>query len=131
MKYAVVLHKDPGSAYGVTVPDLPGCFSAGDTIDEALENAHEAIECPLQGLLLDNDPIPQPKSIEEHKANPDYKNGIWAFVDFDLAKFTRKAKRINITVPEFILAKVDNYIQKKGISRSNFLTQAALKEISK
>ena len=131
MKYVVVVHKDADSNYGVTVPDLPGCFSAGNTIDEALINAHEAIECHLQGLLLDNDPIPQPKSIEEHKANPDYKDGIWAFVDFDLSKFTRKAKRINITIPEFILTKVDDYIGKKGISRSNFLTQAALKEITK
>ena len=33
MLYAVVIHKDPETSYGVTVPDLPGCFSAGDTIE--------------------------------------------------------------------------------------------------
>ena len=38
MRYPVVIHKDPESDYGVTVPDLPGCFSAGETLDEALES---------------------------------------------------------------------------------------------
>jgi len=38
MRYPVVLHSDDGIRYGVTVPDLPGCFSAGDTFDEALES---------------------------------------------------------------------------------------------
>ena len=39
MRYAVVIHKDVESTYGVTVPDLPGCFSAGDTLEEAVESA--------------------------------------------------------------------------------------------
>ena len=37
MQYPVVIHKDPDTDYGVTVPDLPGCFTAGDTVDQALE----------------------------------------------------------------------------------------------
>ncbi len=52
MKYPIFIHKDESSAYGVIVPDLPGCFSAGDTVEEAVHNAHEAIECHLEGLLL-------------------------------------------------------------------------------
>ena len=43
MRYPIVVHTDDGSSYGVTVPDLPGCFSAGDTLDEAFEMAREAI----------------------------------------------------------------------------------------
>lgn len=42
MRYPIVIHKDPDSDYGVTVPDLPGCFSGGDTMDEAIEMAHES-----------------------------------------------------------------------------------------
>ncbi len=60
MRYPVVMHKDPESDYGVTVPDLPGCFSAGDTLDESLHEVVEAIECHLEGLLLDSEPIPTP-----------------------------------------------------------------------
>ena len=44
MKYAVVLHHDEDSAYGVSVPDLPWCFSDGDSFDEALENVVEGID---------------------------------------------------------------------------------------
>ena len=53
MQYPVVIHKDVESAYGVSVPDLPGCFSAGDTLEEAVESAQEAIACHLEGLLMD------------------------------------------------------------------------------
>lgn len=80
MRYPVVIHKDSDSDYGVTVPDLPGCFSAGETMDDALAQAVEAIECHLEGLLLDNEPLPTPQSIGVHQQNPDYADGIWALV---------------------------------------------------
>ncbi len=54
MRYYIgVIHKDPDSDYGVTVPDLPGCFSAGSTIDEAMAMAREAIELHVEGLGSD------------------------------------------------------------------------------
>jgi predicted RNase H-like HicB family nuclease len=84
MCYPVVIHKDRDSHYGVTVPDLPGCFSAGKTVDEALSNAVEAIECHIEGLMLDAEPIPTPRTVEVHKADPDFADGVWALVDVDL-----------------------------------------------
>ena len=60
MNYSVIIHKDPDSDYGVTVPDLPGCFTAGETVEEALTHAVEAIEGYLEDLLLDEEPIPLP-----------------------------------------------------------------------
>lgn len=80
MYYSVVLHKDPGSDYGVTVPDLPGCFTSGETVEDALVQAVEAIECYLEGLLLDSEPIPTPKDIAFHTNNPDYVDGQWKTV---------------------------------------------------
>ena len=67
MKYSVVIHKDKNSDYGVTFPDLPGCFSAGETIEEALANAKEAAECHIEGILLDSEPLPIAAPIEKHK----------------------------------------------------------------
>ena len=49
MRYPVVIHKDVESVYGVTVPDLPGCFSAGETLEEAIESAQEAHRLPFGG----------------------------------------------------------------------------------
>ena len=52
MRYPIVIHKDTDSDYGVIVPDLPGCFSAGTTLDEAMSMAQDAIECHIGGLYL-------------------------------------------------------------------------------
>lgn len=86
MRYPVVLHKDVGSDYGVIVPDLPGCFSAGETMDEALAKVVEAIECHIEGLLFDGEPVPPPTSIETHRDDARYADGIWLLVTVNLPK---------------------------------------------
>ena len=130
MRFPVVIHKDPASDYGVTVPDLPGCFSAGETIDEALTQAVEAIELHLDGILQDKEPLPTPQSIEVHQQNPEYKGGIWAFVTVDLSKISGKAKRVNITLPERLLTVMDQYAAQRGETRSGLIAQATMAYIS-
>ncbi len=51
MRFPVVLHSDDGVRFGVTVPDLPGCFSAGEPFDEALDSVLEAIDLHLEGVV--------------------------------------------------------------------------------
>lgn len=53
--YFAIVHKDGDSAYGVTFPDLPGCFSAADELDDVLRNAAEALE-----LWLEDGPVAEP-----------------------------------------------------------------------
>jgi predicted RNase H-like HicB family nuclease len=126
MKYPVVIHKDPGSDYGVTIPDLPGCFSAGSTLDEAFANAVEAAECHIEGIMLDCEDIPSPASVEQHVTNPDYADGIWGMIDVDLAKLLGRSRRINITLPERLLTQIDRHTAKTGVSRSGYLAEAAI-----
>ena len=126
MLFPIVIHKDEKSAYGVSVPDLPGCFSAGDTFEEAIESAREAIACHLEGLLLDDEPIPAKTPFEAHRANEDYEDGIWAVVAIDISKLSSKAKRVNITVPARVLAIVDQAAAREGETRSGLLLRAAL-----
>ena len=78
--YPVVIHKDPASDFGVTVPDLPGCFSAGTTIEEALVMAKEAIELHIEGLVAEGAAVPEPSPIERIRADADYRDGTWAVV---------------------------------------------------
>jgi predicted RNase H-like HicB family nuclease len=124
MKYPIVLHKEKDSDYGVTIPDVPGCYTAGSTIEEAIAMAQEAIQCHLEGLLIDKEPLPLSSSIEENQKNPDFENGIWAIVDIHIAKLSIKSKRVNITIPETVLHSVDKYAKQHGESRSGLLTQA-------
>jgi predicted RNase H-like HicB family nuclease len=62
MQYAIVIEKAPGSNYSAYVPDLPGCISVGDTLDEVKQMIQEAIELHIAGMREDGLPIPQPST---------------------------------------------------------------------
>lgn len=126
MLFSIVIHKDKDSDYGVTVPDLAGCFSAGDTLEEAVANAREAIELHLEGLLESGEAF-EARVPEAHLANPDYAGGIWHLVDVNLTDLRGKATRINITVPERVLGRIDRAAHAVGQNRSAFLVGAGLR----
>lgn len=126
MNYPIVIHKDEDSDYGVTVPDLPGCFSAGSTLDEALAMAREAIELHLEGLIEDGQVVPEPGRIGDHQANPDYAGGTWAVVSIVPSRLRVKAKRVNISMPERVLEAVDRFAEAEDETRSGLLVKAAL-----
>ena len=125
MRFPVVLHSDDGVRFGVTVPDLPGCFSAGDTFDEALDSVLEAIDLHLEGVVEEGGEVPVPHAIAEHRANPDFADGVWAAVEVNVARFEGKSEKINITLPRRLLAKIDDYARSHGATRSGFLAEAA------
>jgi predicted RNase H-like HicB family nuclease len=127
MKFTIAI--EPGtrkSAFGVAVPDLPGCFSAGDTVEEAFDNAREAIEAHCEILSEDGKDIPVPKSMSEWQADREYKGWTWGIVDVPIERFFGPAEKINITVPGRLLKQIDEHAKKRGQTRSGFLTHAAL-----
>lgn len=126
MKFIIAI--EPGSikhAFGVVVPDLPGCFSAGDTLDEAMDMAREAIDLHVETMIEDGEAIPPARSLKELQASKEFKNWVWAVVDVPVEKYLGPAEKINITVPKLILARIDEYAKKHGQSRSGFLVAAA------
>jgi predicted RNase H-like HicB family nuclease len=56
--YTVALLKELDGRYTVVVPALPGCYTYGATVEQALDRAREAIQCHVTALLVDGDPIP-------------------------------------------------------------------------
>ena len=132
MNFPVVLHKDSGSDYGVTVPDVPGCYSSGATVAEALDSVKEALALHYEELVADGEPLPQASDIDTHLLNPDYADGVWAVVDFDITPYLGKAVRFNATLPENLLLRIDELVKKdhRYASRSGFLATAALRELS-
>ena len=88
MRYPIAIELgDERYAYGVVVPDIKGCFSAGDTLDEALINVHEAIDMMIELILEDGKPFPMPTSIEKNINDPDLKWLVWTTVDVDISRF--------------------------------------------
>lgn len=128
MKYPIAIEPgDEHRAYGVVVPDLPGCFSAGDTLDDAIDNAREAIELWLETVIDDDEAVPEPRTIAEHQANPEYKGWVWAVVPVDLAALSDKVERVNITLPARVLRRIDAAAKAAGESRSGFIAHLALR----
>jgi predicted RNase H-like HicB family nuclease len=122
--YIAVVHKEPASDYGVSFPDFPGCISAGKTIDEAKDLAYEALLFHWEGLREDGEPLPAPTNLEEIVADPENADAV-AFLVVSLPDAQKKAKRINITMSEETLRRVDAAAKRRGMSRSSFLTRAA------
>ncbi|MCW5717330.1 MAG: type II toxin-antitoxin system HicB family antitoxin [Bauldia sp.] len=67
---AIVEDAGPDVAVGIWFPDLPGCFSAGDTVDEALQNAPEAIAAYAEALADNGRSLPAPRRLSEIKSDP-------------------------------------------------------------
>jgi predicted RNase H-like HicB family nuclease len=65
--YIALVHKDQDTSYGVSFPDVPGCISAGDTFEEAIDNASQALAGHLAAMKADHDPIPNARSLDELK----------------------------------------------------------------
>ncbi|NIE68423.1 type II toxin-antitoxin system HicB family antitoxin [Burkholderia sp. Ax-1719] len=131
MEFPIAIHKDDGSVYGVTVPDIPGVHSWGDTIDEALKNAKEAITGHVVTLIELGEEMSFTSSAIEHlAAKPEYAGAIWALVDIDLTKLDSKPERINISLPRFVLHKIDAYVAQRHETRSGFLARAALEALA-
>lgn len=131
MEIPIAIHKDPDSVYGVTIPDIPGCFSWGKSIQEAMRNSREAVQSHIEAMLLESIPVDiTPSSIDALTKRREFKDAIWAMVEIDPAKLDPKPERINISIPRFALNKIDRFAEARHESRSGFLTRAALSVIA-
>lgn len=128
MKYPIAIEPgDDSHAWGVVVPDLPGCFSAADSgVEEAIDNAREAIAAWIEAVIDDGGDIPAPSAIEAHRTNPDYAGWIWAVVEVDPAILDDRAERVNITLPRRVLARLDARARAAGQTRSGYIAQMAI-----
>lgn len=116
MRYLIVIHKDPDSDYGVTVPDLPGCFSAGQTLDEAIANAKESIECHLEGLLLDRSIIPLSRPLSEHEQNIEYAEALWLLIPIQRNQTVERTAEVTFEIEPSLIASTRNSVSKSKLS---------------
>lgn len=125
--YIALIHKDPGSDYGVSFPDFPGCVSAGADLDEARAMGAEALGFHVEAMAEDGEAIPEPSSLEAVMADPENRDGVAILVA--LSDGPVKAVRVNITLPEPDLRQIDQFAEQHGFTRSGFLLKAAKREM--
>lgn len=121
--YIALIHKEEGTAYGVSFPDFPGCITAGDTMDEALKRAHEVLPFHIEGMLEDDGNIPVPSSLEAVMADPDNLGGLAVLIAIEMP--TGKAQRVNVTFEERLLKQIDAFTENHKMTRSAFLAEAS------
>jgi predicted RNase H-like HicB family nuclease len=114
------------AAYGVVVPDLPGCFSAGDTIDDAVTAAEEAAAAWIDATLDAGGIVPAASSIEALRERPDYQGWAFGLINVDPAALDNATERVNITLPRRVLLRLDAQARAAGESRSGYIAHLTL-----
>lgn len=129
MRYPVAIESgNDDTAFGVIVPDLPGCFSAGDTLDEAVAAAEEAVAAWVDTALDAGMAIPAPSSLDSLRTNPDYAGWTIGVVTIDPALLDDTTERVNITLPRRVLKRLDALAKAAGETRSGYVAQLTLDE---
>lgn len=127
MRYPVMIETgDENTAWSVVVPDLPGCFSAGDTLDEAMVAVEEAAAAWIDSALDAGQVIPGPSSVQTALGKGDFNGWIVAYVNVDPALLDDTVERVNITLPKRILARLDAKAKDAGQSRSSYIAHMAV-----
>ena len=124
--YVAVIKKSKSSDYAVIFPDFPACITAGKTLEEARVLAEEALQFHVDGMIEDKAEIPNPSSLDIVKTKHK-KSEIFLIVP---VRTPSKVARINITVDEKFLRKLDKYLESHDESRSSFLVSAAKRAMS-
>jgi len=110
------------------VPDLTGCFSAGDTLDEAISGAEEAVAAWIDAALDAGQAIPQPSPLDALRDKADYAGWAFGVVTVDPALLDDTTERVNITLPRRVLKRLDALARAAGESRSGFIAQLTLED---
>src|SRR5258706_2260640 len=122
--YVAYLRKEPDSDYGVDFPDLPGCVTAGASVEEAQAMAAEALAAHLAFLEAEGRDIPAPRSLEAFRDDPDRPRAIALLVNLDTDLL--KPERINVSLPKSLIRRIDAVAD----NRSKFLADAAEQKLA-
>ncbi len=125
--YVAVVKKNKSSDYAVIFSDFPSCITAGKTLEEAQDMAQEALQFHIDGMVEDKEEVPTPLGLDAVRKK--YKTAE-AFLVIT-ARIPAKVARINITIDEKFLRKLDKYLEAHHGSRSSFFVEAAKHEMSR
>ena len=131
-RYPAIMRKVAASDFGVEFPDLPGCFSAGRSLEEARTMAAEALRLHLDGLAEDGR-VPGPSSLDavERRLKGKHGSDFYAVVEIEAERAEPRVARINVTIDERLLRDIDAEAEARGLSRSGFFADAARSAMSR
>lgn len=129
-EYIAVIHKEKDSDYGASFPDLPGVIAVAEKLEDLRGLAQEALALHLEGMAEDGQELPSPGSLEAIAGNPDHSDAA-ALIVIAAPETGRPSVRVNITLPDTMLDRIDRRAAELGMTRSGFLLQAAKREMER
>jgi predicted RNase H-like HicB family nuclease len=127
IRYPILIEEGTNeTAFGVVVPDLPGCFSAGDNLDEAIEAAKEAAAAWIDTALDQGMAVPPPSTLEAVRKLPGYRGWAVGLVELDDALLDDAVERVNITLPRRVLRRLDDMARRAGQTRSGLIAKLTI-----
>lgn len=128
MIYPAYVHLgDQENAHGITLPDFEGCFTAADEYTDIPASIQEAVELHFEGEGLD---LPSPSDINDLNKTGLYDGGVWMLVDIDISKLQSKPMRLNVSLPSYIVKKMDDYASDHHLTRSALIVKATEEYLS-
>ena len=131
MARVVMLVHEEGGAYGASFPDFPGATTVAGDLDTLYRKAAEVLAFHVGGMAEDGDDVPAVRTLDELRRDAafreDSEGAIIGLVEADLPG---KAVRVNVSIEESLLRRIDHAAQASGESRSGFLAQAAKARLS-
>jgi predicted RNase H-like HicB family nuclease len=128
----LALIDEADGAFGVVFPDAPGCTAMGETQDEAIANAADALSEWIADEAADGRPVPTPRRIEDLRRARDVSRALnkgAVLVSIPLLRDTGKLARANLSFDAGLLADIDDAARRRGVTRSAFLAAAAREKI--
>jgi predicted RNase H-like HicB family nuclease len=128
-QFVAVLERGENGGYGVFFPDLPGCVSAGDTAEEAMRGAREALALHVEGMSEDGQALPEPSSIHAFGEEDFPESAVETLFLVPVPEGVDAPKdvpvRVNVSLPQRLLTRIDAVAEAQGLTRSGLLSQAA------
>ena len=131
-RYVALLDGKAG-AYGVVVPDLPGCTAMGRTVEQALQNAVNAVRDWVEDAANDRESVPKPRTADRVRNDPDVAAALAdgaAILIVPLIRETGRPAKANLSIDEGLLTSIDEAAAARGMTRSAFIVSAAREKIA-
>lgn len=136
MLYPAFVEIDTDGTASGFFPDVPGCYFAGDTPEETIADATSALNAHFELLAEKAMAIPEPALTWRSASYPIVDGraveGVWVYISIDITRFFGRSERINISMPNLLIEKIDRTVSEdpRYTSRSHFLAEAARKVLS-
>lgn len=130
MQIVGLIHRE-GQAFGISFPDLPGCISAGSTLDDVIHQGMEALDFHISAMIDDGEPLREFRTVDSLRDCGDFDEEFKTaeLVTLLATEIPGKAVKVTITMEEHLLQRLNTAAERQGYTRSGFIADAVRRRL--